>query len=64
MVLVSEILPAYAAFGGRISGSAAALYEGIWRLLERNGGECWTTDIEIAMRNGASWAAISPGTSC
>ncbi len=56
MVLVSEILPAYAAFGGRILWIGCRRYTKEYgALLERNGGECWTTDIEIAH---AKWGVM------
>jgi SAM-dependent methyltransferase len=48
MVLVSEILPAYAACGGRILWIGCRRYtKGYGKLLEKGGGECWTLDIEI-----------------
>ena len=47
MVLVNEILPAYAACGGRILWIGCRRYtKNYGALLERNGGECWTVDIE------------------
>ena len=47
--LVNEILPAYSAFGGRILWIGCRRYTKEYgSLLARNGGECWTTDIEIA----------------
>ena len=49
IVLVNEILPAYAAFAGRILWVGCRRYTREYgAMLERNGGECWTTDIEIA----------------
>lgn len=49
IVLVREILPAYAALGGRILWIGCRRYTREYgSLLERNGGECWTTDIERA----------------
>jgi SAM-dependent methyltransferase len=49
IVLVHEILPAYAACGGRILWIGCRRYTKKYGpLLERNGGECWTVDIEIA----------------
>ena len=49
IVLVNEILPAYAAFGGRILWVGCRRYTKEYgSLLKRNGGECWTTDIEFA----------------
>jgi len=48
IALVNEILPAYAACGGRILWIGCRRYtKGYGKLLERNGGECWTVDIEI-----------------
>ncbi|MDR3751070.1 MAG: class I SAM-dependent methyltransferase [Terracidiphilus sp.] len=48
MVLVNEILPAYAACGGRILWVGCRRYTREYgALLERKGGTCWTTDIEI-----------------
>jgi SAM-dependent methyltransferase len=47
IALVSEILPAYAACGGRILWIGCRRYtKGYGRLLEKCGGECWTVDIE------------------
>jgi len=49
MVLVNEILPAYAACGGRILWVGCRRYTRDYgSLLERKGGECWTTDIEVS----------------
>jgi SAM-dependent methyltransferase len=48
IALVSEILPAYAACGGRILWIGCRRYtKDYGRLLEKCGGECWTIDIEI-----------------
>ena len=48
MVLVDQILPAYAASAGQILWVGCRRYtRNYGSLLERNGGECWTTDIEI-----------------
>jgi SAM-dependent methyltransferase len=48
IALVNEILPAYAACGGRILWIGCRRYtKGYGKLLERNGGECWTVDIEL-----------------
>jgi SAM-dependent methyltransferase len=48
VVLVNEILPAYAKCGGRILWVGCRRYTRDYgALLERTGGECWTTDIEI-----------------
>jgi SAM-dependent methyltransferase len=48
IALVNEILPAYAASGGRILWIGCRRYtKDYGRLLEKNGGECWTLDIEI-----------------
>ena len=48
IALVNEILPAYAACGGRILWIGCRRYtKGYGKLLEKNGGECWTVDIEI-----------------
>ena len=48
IALVNEILPAYAASGGRILWIGCRRYtKDYGRLLEKNGGECWTVDIEI-----------------
>jgi SAM-dependent methyltransferase len=48
VVLVNELLPAYSRFGGRILWIGCRRYtKGYGALLERHGGECWTTDIEI-----------------
>jgi SAM-dependent methyltransferase len=48
IALVNEILPAYAACGGRILWIGCRRYtKGYGRLLEKRGGECWTVDIEI-----------------
>jgi SAM-dependent methyltransferase len=48
-ILVNEILPAYASFGGRILWIGCRRYTKTYgSLLERNGGTCWTTDIEAA----------------
>jgi SAM-dependent methyltransferase len=55
ILLVNEILPAYAALGGRILWVGCRLYTMQYAaLLERQGGECWTTDIEISH---AQWGA-------
>lgn len=49
ILLVNKILPAYAALGGRILWVGCRRYtKGYGAILARNGGECWTTDIEIA----------------
>lgn len=46
--LVGEILPAYAASGGRILWVGCRRYTKKYgAMLERNGGECWTLDIEL-----------------
>jgi SAM-dependent methyltransferase len=51
--LVNEILPAYAACGGRILWIGCRRYtKDYGRLLEKGGGECWTVDIE---RQHAKW---------
>lgn len=56
IVLVKEILPAYAACGGRILWIGCRRYTREYgRLLERNGGECWTVDIE---RSHAKWGEL------
>jgi SAM-dependent methyltransferase len=48
MVLVNEILPAYASCAGRILWVGCRRYTREYgALLERDGAECWTTDIEI-----------------
>jgi len=48
IALVVEILPAYAACGGRILWIGCRRYtKDYGRLLEKNGGECWTVDIEL-----------------
>jgi SAM-dependent methyltransferase len=48
ILLVNEILPAYAALGGRILWVGCRRYTKEYgSLLSRNGGECWTTDIEM-----------------
>jgi SAM-dependent methyltransferase len=48
IALVDEILPAYAACGGRILWIGCRRYtKGYGKLLGKNGGECWTLDIEI-----------------
>jgi SAM-dependent methyltransferase len=48
IVLANQILPAYAACGGRILWIGCRRYtKGYGRLLEKCGGECWTLDIEI-----------------
>jgi hypothetical protein len=53
--LVNQILPAYAALGGRILWVGCRLYTKEYpALLERHGGECWTTDIAITH---AKWGA-------
>ena len=55
IVLVNEILPAYSRLAGRILWIGCRLYTREYAaILERNGGECWTTDIEIAH---AKWGA-------
>jgi SAM-dependent methyltransferase len=47
IVLVQEILPVYAACGGRILWIGCRRYtRNYGPLLKRNGGECWTVDIE------------------
>ncbi|MGA2051610.1 MAG: class I SAM-dependent methyltransferase [Terracidiphilus sp.] len=49
MALVDEILPAYAACGGRILWIGCRRYTKKYgSLLEKNGGQCWTVDIESA----------------
>jgi SAM-dependent methyltransferase len=49
IVLVNEILPAYARLGGRILWIGCRRYtKSYGALLARHGGECWTTDIESA----------------
>ena len=49
IALVKEILPAYARLGGRILWIGCRRYtKGYGALLARQGGECWTTDIEAA----------------
>jgi len=49
ILLVKEILPAYAALGGRILWIGCRRYTKEYgSLLARCGGECWTTDIEIS----------------
>jgi SAM-dependent methyltransferase len=56
LVLVNEILPAYAVCGGRILWVGCRRYtKGYGALLERNGGECWTLDI---VREHARWGAM------
>ncbi len=56
IVLVNEILPAYSRLGGRILWIGCRLYtSGYAAILERNGGECWTTDIEVAH---AKWGVM------
>jgi len=53
ILLVKEILPAYAALGGRILWVGCRRYTREYGpLLKRYGGELWTIDIEIAH---ASW---------
>jgi hypothetical protein len=48
IALVNEILPAYAVLGGRILWIGCRRYTKEYgAILSRNGGECWTTDIEI-----------------
>jgi SAM-dependent methyltransferase len=48
IALVDEILPAYAACGGRILWIGCRRYtKGYGKLLEKCGGECWTVDIEL-----------------
>ena len=55
ILLVNEILPAYADLCGRILWVGCRLYTMEYAaLLERCGGECWTTDIEITH---ARWGA-------
>ncbi len=47
IALVKEILPAYARLGGRILWIGCRRYTREYgALLSRDGGECWTTDIE------------------
>jgi SAM-dependent methyltransferase len=47
IALVNEILPAYAKLGGRMLWIGCRRYTKEYgALLEKNGGECWTTDIE------------------
>jgi 2-polyprenyl-3-methyl-5-hydroxy-6-metoxy-1,4-benzoquinol methylase len=49
VVLEREILPAYAALGGRVLWIGCRRYtRGYGALLSRNGAEVWTTDIEVA----------------
>jgi SAM-dependent methyltransferase len=49
IVLVTQILPAYAACAGRILWVGCRRYTRNYAsLLEQNGGECWTADIEIS----------------
>jgi SAM-dependent methyltransferase len=49
ILLVNEILPAFASFGGRILWVGCRRYTSEYgSLLSRHGGECWTVDIEIA----------------
>lgn len=49
IALVNEILPAYSLLGGRILWIGCRRYTREYgSLLSRHGGECWTTDIEIA----------------
>jgi SAM-dependent methyltransferase len=49
IALVREILPAYAACGGRILWIGCRRYtKSYGPLLEQNGGQCWTVDIESA----------------
>lgn len=48
VLLVNEILPAFAGFGGRILWIGCRRYTREYgSLLSRGGGECWTVDIEI-----------------
>ena len=48
VVLVDRILPAYSAFGGRSLWVGCRRYtKNYGSLLASNGGECWTTDIEM-----------------
>jgi SAM-dependent methyltransferase len=48
IALVAKILPVYAVCGGRILWIGCRRYtKGYGSLLEKNGGECWTLDIEI-----------------
>jgi SAM-dependent methyltransferase len=55
IALVTEVLPAYAALGGRILWIGCRRYtRGYSTLLERGGGQCWTTDIEPSH---ARWGA-------
>jgi SAM-dependent methyltransferase len=55
IVLVNEILPAYSGLGGRILWIGCRRYtKDYGAILERDGGECWTTDIEVAH---AKWGA-------
>jgi SAM-dependent methyltransferase len=56
ILLVNEILPAYSRLGGRILWIGCRLYTREYAaILERNGGECWTTDIEFAH---AKWGVM------
>ncbi|HXR37899.1 MAG TPA: methyltransferase domain-containing protein [Terracidiphilus sp.] len=49
IALVNEILPAYARLEGRILWVGCRRYTKEYgAILSRHGGECWTTDIEIA----------------
>jgi SAM-dependent methyltransferase len=62
ILLVNEILPVYAALGGRILWVGCRLYTAEYAsLLERYGGECWTTDIEITH---ARWGAAGRHLTC
>lgn len=48
ILLVDQILPAYAAHAGRILWVGCRRYtRNYGSLLQRNGAECWTTDIEL-----------------
>jgi SAM-dependent methyltransferase len=56
IVLVNEILPAYSRLAGRILWIGCRLYTREYAaILERNGGECWTADIEVAH---AKWGVM------
>lgn len=49
MLLVDQVLPAYAACAGRILWVGCRRYtRNYGSLLQRDGAECWTTDIEPA----------------
>ena len=48
LLLVNEILPAFAGFAGRILWIGCRRYTREYgSILSRHGGECWTIDIEI-----------------